>query len=317
MNAHLASYAEGSSAMEVITIDQWPLPEPHDYRPELEAGNVVLFPTTPFALSETSKEFLCGLEFSGGALHKNIAYRPALDRVSGVDPKSVEMATLHNVFQEYSRNAVEFTRELLPEYAKCWKLDYASFRPLEEQGRDLSLNKRNDLIHTDAFPSRPTQGDLILRLFTNIHADKPRVWITSEPFRVVAEHYARDAGLEEVAARAASPLRRCGNQILRWLCRLGLPLVPRSAYDEFMLRFHDYLKRNQQFQSSCRKYRLAFPPGSTWLAFTDVLPHSVESGRYALEQTFIVARESLAVPANAPIAILERLCGKPLLAQPA
>ena len=302
--------------MEVITIDQWPAPEPRDYRPELEVGNVLMFPTTPFALSETSKEFLRGLDFSGGAVHKNIAYRPALDRVTGVDPKSVEMGTLHNVFQEYSRNVIEFTRELLPQYASAWKLDYASYRPLEEKGRDLPLNKRNDLIHTDAFPSRPTNGDLILRVFTNIHAAEPRVWITSDPFSVVAKRYARDAGLNELAARARGPLSRFRNHLLRGLRSLRLPVVPRSPYDEFMLRFHDYLKRNQEFQSST-KYQFGFPPGSTWLAFTDVLPHSVQSGQYALEQTFIVARESMAVPENAPIAILERLCGKPLGAESA
>ena len=297
--------------MEVITIDQWPAPEARDYRPELEAGKVILFPVTPFALSETSKEFLRGLDFSGGAVHKNIAYRPALDRVTGVDPKSVEMATLHNVFQEYSRNVIEFARELLPQYATAWKLDYASFRPLEEKGRDLPLNKRNDLIHTDAFPSRPTNGDLILRVFTNVHPTEPRVWITSDPFTVVATRYARDAGLQDVAARGASLMTRIRNQVLNWLRRLRLPLVARSPYDEFMLRFHDYLKRNEEFQSSAR-YRFDFPPGSTWLAFTDVLPHSVQSGQYALEQTLIVARESMAAPSNAPIAILERLCGKPL-----
>lgn len=300
--------------MEVITVNQWPAPESRDYRPELEAGNVMLFPTTPFALSETSKEFLRGMDFAGGTVHKNIAYRPALDRVTGVDPKSVEMVTLHNVFQEYSRNVIEFTRELLPQYATAWKLDYASYRPLEEKGRDLPFNKRNDLIHADAFPSRPTNGGLILRVFTNIHPTEPRVWITSDPFSIVAKRYARDAGLDKLAARAASPLSSFRNRLLRGLRRLRLPVVPRSPYDEFMLRFHDYLKRNEEFQSSTR-YQFDFPPGSTWLAFTDILPHSVQSGQYALEQTFIVARQSMAGPGSAPIAILERLCGKPLGAE--
>jgi 3-deoxy-D-manno-oct-2-ulosonic acid (Kdo) hydroxylase len=95
-----------------------------------------------------------------------------------------------------------------------------------------------------------------------------------------------------------------------------VPVVPRSAYDEFMLRFHDYLNRNEEFQSG-KTYRFELPPGSTWLAFTDVLPHSVQSGQYASERTFIAARESMAKPSDAPIEILERLCGKPLAAQPA
>jgi hypothetical protein len=301
--------------MDVITVDQWPASKARDYRPDLEAGNVVLFPITPFALSDTSKEFLRHLDFSGGAVHKNIAYRPALDRVTGFDAKGVERATLHNVFREYSRNVIDFTRELVPEYASAWKLDYASFRPLEERERNLPLNKRNDLIHTDAFPSRPTQGDLILRVFTNIHPSEPRVWITSDPFDVVAARYARDAGLDALAAKMPSSTHRVRDRLLRVLIGLGIPVVPRSAYDEFMLRFHEYLKRNEEFQSNCTKYRFAFPAGSTWLAFTDVLPHSVESGQYALEQTFIISRKLMAVPANAPVAILERLCGKTLVAQ--
>jgi hypothetical protein len=86
----------------------------------------------------------------------------------------------------------------------------------------------------------------------------------------------------------------------------------RSAYDRFMLRFHDYLKFNGEYQESCTKYRFEFPTDSTWMVFTDVVPHSVLSGRYALEQTVIVRRESLAQGENAPIEILQRLCGRPL-----
>ena len=58
--------------MEVITVDQWPAPESRDYRPELEAGDVILFPTTPFALSETSKEFLRSLDFWAGPFTKTL-----------------------------------------------------------------------------------------------------------------------------------------------------------------------------------------------------------------------------------------------------
>jgi hypothetical protein len=79
-----------------------------------------------------------------------------------------------------------------------------------------------------------------------------------------------------------------------------------------MLGFHDYLKFNGEYQESCAKYRFEFPPDSTWMVFTDVVPHAVLSGRYALEQTVIVDRESLAGRENAPIEILQGLCGRPL-----
>ena len=295
--------------MKFVTVPRWTPAEPADYRPELETGNVLFFPETPFVFPHESKEFLRNLSFSGGAIHKNVAYRPASDRVTGVEAGKAQLEQLRNIMREYSRSVVRFTADLLPCYAATWKLDYASFRPLEEEGRNLPLNKRNDLIHTDAFPSRPTNGDLILRVFTNIHTSKSRNWITTDAFRAVAEQYAFDAGLQRIAATGS--FRNSSTRLLR---SFGLPIVSRSPYDRFMLRFHDYLKQNQAFQQTCPKYRFDFPPGSTWLAFTDVVPHSVHSGQHALEQTFIVARASLAHPENAPVSILERLCGKPLLA---
>src|SRR5581483_10596443 len=142
---------------------------------------------------------------------------------------------------------------------------------------------------------------------------KTRNWITTEPFRWIAEKYADDAGLREIAASSDSASGRIRNQSARVLRGLGLPVIPRSGYDRFMLHFHEYLKRNENFQEHCPKYRFNFPPGSTWLTFTDVVPHSVHSGHHALEQTFIVARNSMANPADAPVSILEGICGKSLL----
>jgi len=98
------------------------------------------------------------------------------------------------------------------------------------------------------------------------------------------------------------------------LLRLGLPVTDRSPYDEFMLHFHDWLKASESYQQNCRKYRFDLPPGSTWLVFTDVVPHAVLGGRLAFEQTVIVSRNSLANPALAPASILERLAGKTLTA---
>jgi len=295
--------------MEFYTIDRWPPATPTDYRPQLETGNVLYFPTTPFSLAAESQDFLRSLDFAGKAIHKNIAYRPASDRITGFVGTPDQQHRLLATMRDYSRTVVAFTASLLPEYARAWKLDYASFRPLEESGRDLPVNKRNDLLHTDAFPSRPTSGDLILRVFTNIHPSKTRNWITTDPFALLAEKYAGSAGLARIASNSLH------EPAARFLHSIGLPVVPRSPYDRFMLHFHDYLKHNNDFQENCPKYRFNFPPGSTWLTFTDVLPHSVHSGQHALEQTFIISKSSLSRDENAPVRILERLCGKPLVAR--
>jgi 3-deoxy-D-manno-oct-2-ulosonic acid (Kdo) hydroxylase len=300
--------------MKFVTVESWPLPKAVDYRGELEAGNVIFFPSTPFAFAAGSQEFLRGLDFAGGAVHKNIAYRPAGDRITGIDGDAADSERLRAVMRDYSRAVVQFTAELLPQYATAWKLDYASFRPVEEDGRNLPINKRNDLLHTDAFPTRPTNGGLILRVFSNIHPSKTRNWVTTDPFPELAARYAKDAGLQVIAAQSASLGGRMVEESKRVLRHLGLPVVARSAYDSFMLHFHEYLKRNAKFQAECPKYRFEFPPGSTWLTFTDVLPHSVHAGQHALEQTFIVARSSLLHPELSPASILERLCGRSLLA---
>ncbi len=82
---------------------------------------------------------------------------------------------------------IAFLSSFLAPYAGKWILDFASFRPFEEDGRDLPLHKRNDLLHVDAFPSRPTRGGRILRVFTNLNLSKPRVWQTTGPFESFAQ----------------------------------------------------------------------------------------------------------------------------------
>ena len=76
-----------------------------------------------------------------------------------------------------------------------------------------------------------------------------------------------------------------------------------------MLAFHNYLKANVNFQQGCPKFQFRVPPGSSWLVFTDIVPHSVISGQYALEQAFIVPPEALQSRELAPLSILEALSG--------
>jgi hypothetical protein len=87
----------------------------------------------------------------------------------------------------------------------------------------------------------------------------------------------------------------------------------RSAYDSFMLRFHNFLKANEEFQEHCPKLYWNFEPGATWLAITDTATHAVLRGRYALEHSYFLPPDVLAVPAESPAALLERACGVPVL----
>jgi hypothetical protein len=80
----------------------------------------------------------------------------------------------------------------------------------------------------------------------------------------------------------------------------------------FMLRFHDYLKESQDFQTNWPKIRLEFPPMATWIVFTDGVAHAVLSGRFAIEQTFLIPPSALVTPRLAPCKILEEIAGQPL-----
>ena len=289
-------------------------PRPETYR-NLEEGNILFFPRTPFEFPQSERDVLLSVRQVKGAHHKNIAYRPEREKITGFDKASVSNPeALRSALRSYSRRSLQFLRDLLPRYMEGCRIDYASFRPDEEEGRELPTNKRNDLLHVDAFPSRPTSGDLILRIFTNINPVRSRVWTVSEPFAKIAAAHATAAGLTEIAARKASPLGWLRDLGAPLLAAAGLTAAKRSPYDRFMLGFHEYLKRNDAYQRDCPKSRLEFPPDSTWMVFTDIVPHAVLSGRYALEQTVIVPRGNLLEKGNAPIEILQDLCGQPLAA---
>jgi hypothetical protein len=273
-----------------------------EYCRALEEGNILLFPRSPVELPETDRAFLLTQRQVGAGYHKNIAYRPELDRVTGFVRQAPRDADrLREVLRDYSRRIVSFARATLPSYARRWRIDFASFRPQEEAGRQLPRHARNDLLHVDAFPTRPSGGDRILRIFTNINPSAERVWLTGDTFERLAERFAVPSGLLD-RARRGGPIRRLARAV-------GLPVTVRSPYDTFMVGFHHFMKENHDYQRTARTERFSFPPGSTWIVFTDMVSHAVLSGQYALEQTFIISRDSLALPDKAPVSILERIAG--------
>ncbi|RMG54580.1 MAG: hypothetical protein D6723_04685 [Acidobacteria bacterium] len=297
-----------AASQPALHLGQW-------YCRQLERGHILFFPHIPFELSEEDRAFLLTQQQAGTGYHKNIAYRPHQDRITGLVKRSrEEEERLRALMRTYSRHVTRFMAVLLPPYASRWRLDYASFRPQEERGRPLRLRSRNDLLHVDAFPTRPTGGGRILRVFTNIHPTRPRLWVTSETCDVLIERLAGTPGLP-----LPSPWRRSVWSCLRHGLaaagrRAGLPLVRRSPYDAFMLRLHHYLKEHEEYQTSCPKQVWAFPPRSTWIVFTDMVTHAVLSGQFALEQTFIVPHEVLVLPEKSPLRVLERLVGASLTA---
>ncbi len=303
--------------MAVVTIPSGSLaPTPEESRSfcaQLEAGDILYFPQTPVPLTAGDAGFLLGQQQTDSSLHKNIAYKPNIDRLSGVDTKTADpaaVARLQQIMRAYSTSVVQFLAGFLSPYQQHWKLDYASFRPQEEQNRDLPLRRRNDLLHTDAFPTRPTYGARILRFFNNINPTRTRDWIVSDPFAATVRQFAP----HDIAPHPGSALSRMSKATGRALgLGAAIPSLKRSPYDDFMMRFHNFLKENPRFQSDCPKYPFQFPPGSSWMVYTDTVPHAVLAGQYALEQTFLVRPEAMVRPEISPLKVLEQIAQRPLV----
>jgi hypothetical protein len=270
----------------------------------LERGEVLFYPTAPFALPQGSDlEFLLQQEL-GSLAHKNISYNPSNGKVGGFVRRSTDQVEqLRQIFAHFSASVTEWLTRVIPQYRQGCQLDRASFRPQEEATRRLRPTARNDLLHVDAFPNRPSQGNRILRVFANINPREPRIWVTSDPFAKLLKRFGEAAGLPR---RSGSLwVRQLGQDVLA-LFRPGR--VRRSEYDLFMLRFHDYLKSNEDFQERGPKYLHTFPPGCVWAAMTDTCSHAVLRGRYALEHSYFIPPTVLALPEESPPVLLEKLC---------
>jgi len=300
-----------------ISRDEWakPISDAHarTWCTQLEAGDILYFPETPVRLRREDLAFLLGQQQTDSSLHKNIAYKPNIDKLSGVDTKSADaaaVARLLEIMRAYSQHVVQFLTKFLSPYQARWRLDYASFRPQEEEGRDLALRKRNDLLHTDAFPTRPTHGARILRFFNNIHPTRARDWVVGDPFATVVKQFAP----EQIAPVPDNTVSRAAKGLGRAVgLGAAIPSIKRSPYDDFMMRFHNFLKENTRFQAECAKYPWQFPAGSSWMVYTDTVPHAVLAGQYALEQTLLVEPDALVAPETSPLKVLEKIAGTALV----
>jgi hypothetical protein len=270
----------------------------------LEQGEIVTFEACALTLpTGDDLSFLLQQRLKSTA-HKNICYNPANHNVTSFVHHSQQQAErLQELLRDFSQRTCAWLEELLPRYAATWQPDRASLRPEEEATRKLRQTARNDLLHFDAFPSRPTRGHRILRLYVNINPTDDRVWMTSETFPKVLAKYGATVGLP--TQRVNTWVRKLGQGIR------GLfdPFVlERTDYDDFMLRMHHFLKTNDEFQERATRKLWHFKPGTAWLLFSDSVSHAELRGQYALEHSFFVAPESLALPDESPAALLERMC---------
>jgi 3-deoxy-D-manno-oct-2-ulosonic acid (Kdo) hydroxylase len=289
-------------AVQSFPLDSWQGPFPpdlqHDAVTALETGHVLFFPALPFALSAEDRAVL---DEAGQGKAKNISYDPATGHHKGTDLTGDPAARIEALMKRYADSAAALLRGLAPGYGAGLECARTSFRPAEIADREMPWRKDDKRLHVDAFPSRPMRGRRILRVFSNVDpAGTDRHWRIGEPF---ANH----------AARLLPQVQRQLPGTAAVLALAGITRGRRSAYDELMLGLHDAAKRDTTYQASTQAEHAKFPPGTTWMTYTDLVPHAAMAGRQAFEQTFHLAPDCMADPDQAPLRILERLTHRALV----
>jgi hypothetical protein len=264
----------------------------------LEAGELVALPDLPFELDAADPARFARAT-DGRA--KNISYNPATGVLKGAAGDEAAQAWLTGVLEGYAAWALALVREAAPGYADDLVLGKTSFRPRPAE-QAISPRKDDRRLHVDAFPSQPVQGRRILRVFRNVNPwGEDRVWQTGETFTYHAARFLPRIWAER---RLAPP---------GWLLQAArITKGRRTAYDALMLALHDAAKADDEFQAASPRQTHTLAPGMSWLVFTDSVPHAALSGRFALEQTFLLPVEAMADPDAAPLRVLERMTGRRL-----
>jgi hypothetical protein len=265
----------------------------------LENGEVLHFPELRFDIDSHEARFLSPRWSDGKA--KNINIRADSDAVRGAVGDATDLAQLGALLSRYARQSEQLIAALFPGYVAHVKRAGTSLRPFEAEGRRTSWRKDDTRLHVDSFPSNPTRGIRLLRVFTNVNTEnKPRVWRVGEPFRQFAGKFL--------------PRTRKAPPGLPWLLHtLRITKNRRSPYDHLMLQLHDAVKADADYQRNAPQQTFGFPAGTTWIVFSDQVLHAAMSGQMLLEQTFHLDPRGLAHPERSPLRVLESLTGCTLL----
>jgi hypothetical protein len=292
-----------SEVLEILDVAGWTSPArtnmPTGAVTALEEGKVLYFPRLAFELAEYELRFLS--PEATDAKVKNVSFDPNTGILKHAIGSPEDLMAINRMLTRYYQRALALAQILLPQYAKALEIGRTSFRPSEIAGRRLSPKKDDTRLHVDAFPSTPTAGKRILRVFTNVNPNgQGRDWRLGESFECVARSFVDRA-------------RRYSATSALFLNAIGATKSYRTAYDHLMLSMHDTMKADDAYQRNAEQNGFSFPPGSTWIVYTDQVSHAAMGGQHLFEQTFYLPVTAMADSSKAPLRILERATGRALV----
>jgi hypothetical protein len=266
---------------------------------QLENGHILCLPELRFEVLPEEAQFFSGHYVDPTAKH--VGYQSTQHRLWGVQELTDQQhSQLKKMLERFARSSYTLVQHLLAPYTVHLVIGRTSFRPIEIDGRKTSYRKDDKLLHVDAFPSAPNQGNRILRVFSNINPhNEDRIWRIGEPFEQVAERF---------LPHLPEPLP--GSRAL--LRALKITKSYRTLYDHYMLRMHNVMKKDQHYQQTASQQTVRFAAGSAWIVQTDHVSHAAMKGRYVLEQTFYLPVKAMLDECRSPLRVLERRLGKAL-----
>ena len=286
---------------QIVEIDFNDWAQAHS-RPEwtaaLEAGKVLYFPRLGFAVQPEEQALLREDTLAPKSRNVSLGADGVLKGAAGSAPEQQALAAMVGRFRQQALRLVD---DLLPEYQGLLRIAPTSFRPRQVETRAQSVRADDQRMHVDAFPSRPSYGERLLRVFTNLNPHGvPRVWRVGEDFETIARRFLPQA----------KPYRLWQAKLLN---AVHATKSLRSEYDHLMLQLHDLMKFDEQYQKNGTQVTVPFPPGSVWVCFSDQATHAVMSGQFMMEQTLYLPPGKEVDPQASPLAILTRLVGRPLV----
>ena len=286
---------------QIVEIDFIDWAEAHS-RPEwtaaVEAGKVLYFPRLGFAVQPEEQALLREDTLAPKSRNVSLGADGVLKGAAGSAQDQQALAAMVGRFRQ---QALQLVDDLLPEYKGQLRVAPTSFRPKQVETRAQSVRADDQRMHVDAFPSRPSYGERLLRVFTNLNPHGvPRVWRVGEDFETIARRYLPQA----------KPYRLWQAKVLN---AVHATKSLRSEYDHLMLQLHDLMKFDEQYQKNGTQVTVPFPPGSVWVCFSDQATHAVMSGQFMMEQTLYLPPGKEVDPQASPLAILTRLVGRPLV----
>ena len=286
---------------QIVEIDFIDWAEAHS-RPEwtaaVEAGKVLYFPRLGFAVQPEEQALLREDTLAPKSRNVSLGADGVLKGAAGSAQDQQALAAMVGRFRQ---QALQLVDDLLPEYKGLLRIAPTSFRPRQVETRAQSVRADDQRMHVDAFPSRPSYGERLLRVFTNLNPHGvPRVWRVGEDFETIARRFLPQA----------KPYRLWQAKLLN---AVHATKSLRSEYDHLMLQLHDLMKFDEQYQKNGTQVTVPFPPGSVWVCFSDQATHAVMSGQFMMEQTLYLPPGKEVDPQASPLAILTRLVGRPLV----